>query len=117
MRSRILYCFQCDYCEEEPIIGTRWHCMTCADQSIDFCSDCFVTQTQEETHHSVDHTFVGYRVSTDIQSDSESDEDDQNDMQDDDNMTEDDSQYFQSTSDFSYDNFNIPSNSINQSVD
>lgn len=74
-----------------------------------------MTQTQEETHHSVDHTFVGYRVSTDIQSDSESDENDQSEqMQDDENITEDDSQYFHSTSDITYDNFNILSNNINQ---
>lgn len=96
--------------------------MTCADESIDFCSDCFVTQTQEENHHSVDHTFVGYRVSTDIQSDSESDDNDQNEqeyrqMQDDDNITEDDSQYFNSTNDMNYDNFNHLSTNLNQPVD
>lgn len=91
-----MYYFQCDYCDEEPITGTRWHCITCQNRSVDFCSDCFVTQAQEGNHHSLDHIFIGYRVSVDFQtqSDMESDDDDQNDQMQEDNICEYDSQYF-----------------------
>lgn len=118
-KMRFLYYFQCDYCDEEPIFGTRWHCLTCQDRSIDFCTDCFVTQAQEENHHSVDHTFIGYRVSTDFhtQSDMESDENDQHEQMQEDSFNEDDSQFFHSRSNSFYDNFNILSNNLNQNMD
>lgn len=50
--------------------------MTCKEWSIDFCSDCLITQTQNDVHHPFDHAFYGYRVSSDYrsQSDAESDE-------------------------------------------
>ncbi|GJQ71123.1 hypothetical protein Trydic_g1027 [Trypoxylus dichotomus] len=31
--------FKCDFCDEEPIIGSRWHCATCDPKSVDFCTD------------------------------------------------------------------------------
>ncbi|KAK9891440.1 hypothetical protein WA026_014674 [Henosepilachna vigintioctopunctata] len=32
--------FKCDRCNEEPIIGTRWHCSSCIQKTVDFCTDC-----------------------------------------------------------------------------
>ncbi|XP_066250603.1 ZZ-type zinc finger-containing protein 3 isoform X1 [Euwallacea similis] len=46
--------FKCDYCEDSPIMGTRWHCTTCPD-SVDFCTDCVVSQMYTETPHSLSH--------------------------------------------------------------
>lgn len=94
---------QCDYCDEEPISGTRWHCITCQDRSVDFCSDCFVTQTQETNHHPLDHIIIGYRASTDyqVQSDEDSDDDEQNEHSQDDTIDDD------APEDVSCDDFNI----------
>lgn len=66
--------FQCDYCNEEPINGTRWHCTTCKEWSVDFCSDCLITQAQSKSHHPLDHRFIGFRVAIDFrtQTDEES---------------------------------------------
>ena len=37
----VLISFQCDRCECEPIVGTRWHCTDCPDETaVDFCDDC-----------------------------------------------------------------------------
>lgn len=72
---KFLHFSQCDCCEENPISGTRWHCVTCKDLSIDYCSDCFVTQAMGHSHHEFDHTFIGYRVVTDFQADSDADSD------------------------------------------
>lgn len=65
--------------------------MTCKESSIDFCSDCIITQAQNEVHHSYDHVFYGYRFSTEYhsQSDGDSDGDDaENDPNDDFSMSE-----------------------------
>lgn len=50
------FCFQCDYCNVEPIVGTRWHCITCNDDSIDFCTDCVLAQMYSNNSHPFDHT-------------------------------------------------------------
>lgn len=55
--------YECNLCKEEPIIGTRWHCRTCTQESIDFCSDCLVSQALSESCHPVSHKFIGLRVS------------------------------------------------------
>ncbi|XP_071439221.1 ZZ-type zinc finger-containing protein 3-like [Hetaerina americana] len=41
--------YQCEFCKEEPIMGTRWHCDECmsSGDSIDYCSDCVVTLMDE----------------------------------------------------------------------
>lgn len=70
----IIY-FQCDFCNEEPIAGTRWHCVTCINSSVDFCTDCLVTQMYSKNSHPVTHKFVIIRGSDDREassSDSES---------------------------------------------
>lgn len=74
---------QCDFCSEEPIVGTRWHCKTCIDTSIDFCSDCIVNQIQSQRPHPIDHKIVGLRVLSEpiaslsaVQSELDSDGDD-----------------------------------------
>ncbi|KAG4077490.1 hypothetical protein HA402_002917 [Bradysia odoriphaga] len=54
--------FKCDFCGEEPIVGTRWHCNTCVQESIDFCSDCLVTQLYSDRQHPTSHKFVGLRT-------------------------------------------------------
>lgn len=54
--------FQCDFCGEEPIMGTRWHCNTCAQESVDFCSDCLVGQLYSDRQHPTSHRFVGLRM-------------------------------------------------------
>lgn len=58
--------------------------MTCADDSIDYCSDCLVSQLQNQTPHPINHTLVGFRVMTAIQTQS----DDGNDDEDDDDRDE-----------------------------
>lgn len=75
--------FQCDYCNENPICGTRWHCMTCDDDSIDFCSDCLISQLQNESPHPMSHTFVAFRVTTDMQTQSDDDNEDDEEYDDD----------------------------------
>lgn len=52
---------QCDYCSEEPIKGTRWHCTHCR-ASVDYCSDCLLTQLQSDQRHPLTHKFVALRV-------------------------------------------------------
>ncbi|RZC22673.1 ZZ-type zinc finger-containing protein 3 [Asbolus verrucosus] len=65
--------FKCDYCGEEPVIGTRWHCNTCTKDSIDFCTDCVLTQMYSENCHPLNHNLVSYcDKGSDYLSDSES---------------------------------------------
>lgn len=74
----VFFFSQCDYCKENPITGTRWHCTSCKDQrSVDYCSDCLVTQALSSSRHSLNHTFIGLRVSSEFRS--QSDDDDEND--------------------------------------
>ncbi|KAJ8925475.1 hypothetical protein NQ315_009309 [Exocentrus adspersus] len=47
--------YRCDYCDVEPITGSRWHCITCAD-SVDFCTDCVVSQMYSQTPHPIHHS-------------------------------------------------------------
>ncbi|KAF5280551.1 hypothetical protein FQR65_LT00302 [Abscondita terminalis] len=47
--------YKCDYCTEEPISGTRWHCKTCTDDSVDFCSDCVIAQMYSGKAHPLSH--------------------------------------------------------------
>ncbi|KAK3924677.1 ZZ-type zinc finger-containing protein 3 [Frankliniella fusca] len=48
--------FKCDLCGEEPIVGTRWHCMDCPfNSSVDYCSDCVVSQLNLTTPHPSNH--------------------------------------------------------------
>ncbi|KAJ6640782.1 ZZ-type zinc finger-containing protein 3 [Pseudolycoriella hygida] len=54
--------FKCDFCGEEPIAGTRWHCNTCSLESIDFCSDCLVSQLYSDRQHDTSHKIVGLRM-------------------------------------------------------
>lgn len=44
-------------------MGTRWNCNTCSRPSIDFCTDCLVTQLQSPHRHPLTHSFIGLRVS------------------------------------------------------
>lgn len=77
--------YKCNLCFEEPINGTRWHCNTCLDDSIDYCSDCLIDQLLSTKSHSIDHKFKGLRVmQRDLQSnnsDNESDTDQNQDME------------------------------------
>lgn len=50
--------YKCDYCNEEPIIGSRWHCTTCINNSIDFCNDCIIAQMYSDYVHPLAHNFV-----------------------------------------------------------
>ncbi|KAK4877141.1 hypothetical protein RN001_009647 [Aquatica leii] len=49
------YGYKCDYCNEEPITGPRWHCKMCKDDSVDFCSDCVVAQLYSGKPHPLSH--------------------------------------------------------------
>lgn len=40
----------CDGCNKEPIVGTRWHCLTCPN--FDLCTTCYMADT-----HDVEHQF------------------------------------------------------------
>lgn len=53
--------FRCIKCDEYPIEETRWHCSSCEINSIDFCSDCFITQLLSSNPHPMQHTFTGFR--------------------------------------------------------
>lgn len=76
--------YKCNFCGEEPIAGTRWHCATCKHESIDFCSDCIVVQLQMPGTHWLTHSFIGLRVATELKSEiqSEDDSDEGNDFYD-----------------------------------
>ncbi|XP_063238162.1 ZZ-type zinc finger-containing protein 3 [Bacillus rossius redtenbacheri] len=51
--------FKCDYCAEEPIVGVRWHCATCRPPgSVDFCTDCAVSQLYSPAPHPPAHRLV-----------------------------------------------------------
>lgn len=79
--------YTCDFCNENPIVGTRWHCITCKHSSIDFCSDCLIAQLQMDAPHSLDHKFIGMRISTEFrtQTDDDSDAEHDKDKEDTDN--------------------------------
>ncbi|XP_050294859.1 ZZ-type zinc finger-containing protein 3-like isoform X2 [Anthonomus grandis grandis] len=51
--------FRCDYCDESPILGARWHCTVCAE-SVDFCTDCVVSQMYSEAPHPFHHWLSVY---------------------------------------------------------
>ncbi|KRT83079.1 hypothetical protein AMK59_4822 [Oryctes borbonicus] len=76
--SRTLYRhdgFKCDFCDEEPIIGSRWHCATCDPKSVDFCTDCMLSQMYTDNKHPLTHKFLIVRddktvISTDSSSES-----------------------------------------------
>lgn len=53
--------YKCDYCNEEPIMGSRWHCGTCTDNSVDFCTDCVLSQMYTENCHPLTHRLFCYR--------------------------------------------------------
>ncbi|XP_068232340.1 ZZ-type zinc finger-containing protein 3 isoform X2 [Palaemon carinicauda] len=45
--------FSCDRCGEEPITGTRWHCLECpASSSLDLCERCVKADFSTEIHQS-----------------------------------------------------------------
>lgn len=55
------YFLQCIICGEEPIKGTRWHCIECRD-GIDLCSDCAVTQLEiENPTHNPHHRLIAIK--------------------------------------------------------
>lgn len=67
--------FKCDYCDEEPISGSRWHCATCDPKSVDFCTDCMLSQMYTDNRHPLTHKFLIMRddktvISTDSSSES-----------------------------------------------
>lgn len=81
--------FRCDFCNDDPIIGTRWHCSTCIHDSIDFCGDCLIAQLQTDNYHSLDHRMIGMRVSTEFKSQYYSDEtDNENENEEDETTTD-----------------------------
>lgn len=53
--------YKCDYCQEEPIIGTRWHCNFCITESIDFCNDCLIAQLYSDNCHPLTHKLIVIR--------------------------------------------------------
>ncbi|KAL5290894.1 hypothetical protein ACFFRR_010345 [Megaselia abdita] len=55
--------YTCDLCLESPVIGIRWHCShsDCAQDSVDFCSDCMVDQViDRRKRHPLHHDFVPF---------------------------------------------------------
>lgn len=49
---------KCDFCNEDPIRGCRWHCATCQKNSVDYCSDCLISQLGSDHCHPVTHEFI-----------------------------------------------------------
>lgn len=55
---------RCDLCKQEPLCGTRWHCVDCPPNvSVDFCTDCVVTQMESSNPHPLTHHLVDLRKS------------------------------------------------------
>uniref|UniRef100_A0A8D9A014 ZZ-type zinc finger-containing protein 3 n=1 Tax=Cacopsylla melanoneura TaxID=428564 RepID=A0A8D9A014_9HEMI len=50
MKSVIHHELKCHVCKEEPIRGTRWHCLSCSceDTSVNMCNDCTVLQLNQQ---------------------------------------------------------------------
>lgn len=71
------YGYKCDYCEEDPIEGSRWHCTNCSSDSVDYCTDCMMSQLYSETPHSLSHKFIIVRSDKEIVNSSSSDVDSQ----------------------------------------
>nr|CAH7757667.1 unnamed protein product [Callosobruchus chinensis] len=53
--------FKCDYCNLEPIVGARWHCLTCLD-SVDFCTDCVLAQMYSSEPHPYNHNLAIFQI-------------------------------------------------------
>ncbi|XP_056635375.1 ZZ-type zinc finger-containing protein 3 [Diorhabda sublineata] len=52
--------FKCDFCNSDPIVATRWNCMICPD-SIDFCTDCVISQLYSNRCHPLIHPLAIYQ--------------------------------------------------------
>ncbi|XP_044729048.1 ZZ-type zinc finger-containing protein 3 [Chrysoperla carnea] len=59
----VSYCvhtnFKCNFCSEIPIVGTRWQCEDCT--SVNFCSECVVSQMDSDKPHSFFHRITPIR--------------------------------------------------------
>lgn len=56
--------YKCDLCNQDPLLGTRWHCVDCPPNvSVDFCTDCVVTQMESSNPHPLTHHLVDLRRS------------------------------------------------------
>ncbi|KAL2918018.1 ZZ-type zinc finger-containing protein 3 [Polyrhizophydium stewartii] len=43
--------YKCDMCQIDPIVGTRWSCQDCPEESqVDLCNDCIKLGFETETH-------------------------------------------------------------------
>lgn len=50
--------YKCSICGEDPLTGTRWHCIECQDET-DLCGDCAVAQLEiEEPVHNTLHRLI-----------------------------------------------------------
>ncbi|KAF5288261.1 hypothetical protein FQA39_LY04029 [Lamprigera yunnana] len=47
--------YKCNYCNDEPITGVRWHCKMCVTNLVDFCTDCVIGQMYSEKPHPLSH--------------------------------------------------------------
>ncbi|CAH1170310.1 unnamed protein product [Phaedon cochleariae] len=56
--------YKCDFCDSDPIEGARWHCISCSE-SIDFCTDCVISQLYSNTCHPPSHTLALFRNDSD----------------------------------------------------
>ncbi|CAG9770991.1 unnamed protein product [Ceutorhynchus assimilis] len=59
--------FKCDYCDESPIKGHRWFCVVCPD-SVDFCTDCVISQLYSENPHPLNHWLTAQQDDVEHQS-------------------------------------------------
>uniref|UniRef100_A0AAR5P9A5 ZZ-type domain-containing protein n=2 Tax=Dendroctonus ponderosae TaxID=77166 RepID=A0AAR5P9A5_DENPD len=59
--------YKCNYCDESPIVGTRWYCTVCSD-SVDFCSDCVISQMYTETPHPFNHWLAAVQDDSGVKS-------------------------------------------------
>ncbi|KAI9100599.1 hypothetical protein DFS34DRAFT_493950 [Phlyctochytrium arcticum] len=56
------YGFSCDRCSAEPIVGIRWKCLECPEESqVDLCDDCINKNFTNELH-SASHRFEKIEV-------------------------------------------------------
>eukprot|EP00002_Diphylleia_rotans_P037728 TRINITY_DN8461_c0_g1_i7.p1 TRINITY_DN8461_c0_g1~~TRINITY_DN8461_c0_g1_i7.p1 ORF type:complete len:1234 (+),score=303.00 TRINITY_DN8461_c0_g1_i7:50-3751(+) len=57
-RNKIHEGYQCDSCQAQPIVGTRYECQDCTDMPIDLCEACHNSGKFGRSEHPPEHRFL-----------------------------------------------------------